>query len=114
MRTAGGLAAALLLAGCAAGGTSDARPPRAEADWTRAASVAVRLEDYRFVPDALTFRQGMPYRLRLENRSAHQHEFTAPAFFAAIAVRDPGIVSAARPEIVVDPGQDKELYFVAV
>ena len=99
-------AAVLLLAGCA----SD----RATNDWARATDVTVRLKDYRFEPRSLAFRRGTPYRLRLENRSTHQHEFTSPAFFGAIAARNPDVVSTARPEIVVDPGQEKDLYFVAV
>jgi uncharacterized cupredoxin-like copper-binding protein len=116
MRRSSFAAAVLLLTSCAAGQPPSSQPQQAAAlrdvDWRAAETVTVRLEDYRFVPDRLNFRHGAPYRLRLENRSTHQHEFTAPAFFGAIAVRNADVVSTARPEIVVDPGQAKELYFV--
>jgi uncharacterized cupredoxin-like copper-binding protein len=105
------VAVTLLLTACAA----EAPPsPAAKADWQAAETVTVGLVDYRFVPDRLTFRRGVPYRLRLENRSSHQHEFTSPGFFGAVAARNAEIVSKARPEIVVDPKQAKEFEFVPV
>jgi uncharacterized cupredoxin-like copper-binding protein len=127
MRKIGLAAALMLLAACA--GTSRPAPPTAGAppavapaaklapadvDWKAAETVTVGLEDYRFAPDRLRFRRGTPYRLRLENRGTHQHEFTAPAFFGAVAARSTAALSPARPEIVVDPKQVKEFEFVPV
>ncbi|HEV2007995.1 MAG TPA: hypothetical protein VGQ88_04645 [Burkholderiales bacterium] len=43
----------------------------ADADWSRAVAVTVRLVDERFVPDSLVFKRGVPYRLRLENTGHH-------------------------------------------
>jgi uncharacterized cupredoxin-like copper-binding protein len=115
-------AALLLLAACAETGrpaTPTAAPSAAKlapasVDWTAAETVTVGLEDYRFVPNRLSFRRGVPYRLRLENRGTHQHEFTAPGFFGAVAARSTAALSSARPEIVVDPKQVKEFEFVPV
>src|SRR5579864_8537950 len=76
------------------------------------AVVTVVLSDYRFSPDRLVFRRGAAYRLRLENRGKELHEFTAPGFFQAISVRTPGML-ASGGDIVLQPGERKELQFVA-
>ena len=73
-------------------------------DWSTAQPVNVMLIDDRFVPDQLTFRHGVPYRLHLENRGKDLHEFTAPEFFAASLVRDPSRIANGGEEIVVQPG----------
>jgi uncharacterized cupredoxin-like copper-binding protein len=107
--------ALLLLAGCAGPtGGAPAAKPAANVDWGAAETVTVALEDYRFAPDRLSFRRGVPYRLRLENRGRHQHEFTAPEFFHAVAARSTAALSPARPEIVIDPKEVKEFEFVPV
>jgi len=41
------------------------------------------------------------------------HEFTSPAFFKAIRVRNPKVLNPDRTEIDVQPGQSAELFFVA-
>ena len=51
-------------------------------DWSQAETVTVVMVDDRFVPDHLSFRHGVPYRLHLENRGKDLHEFTAPEFLA--------------------------------
>jgi uncharacterized cupredoxin-like copper-binding protein len=73
-------------------------------DWSAAQPVNVLLIDDRFVPDHLTFRQGVPYRLHLENHGKDLHEFTAREFFAASVVRDPSRIANGGEEIVVQPG----------
>jgi uncharacterized cupredoxin-like copper-binding protein len=73
----------------------------------------VVLSEYRFSPDRLVFRRGAVYRLLLENRGKELHEFTAPAFFHAATVRTPGILASGGGEIVLQPGERKELQFVA-
>ena len=60
--------------------------------------------DDQFVPDHLSFRHGVPYRLHLENRGKDLHEFTAPEFLADALVRDPGVLANAGQEVVVQPG----------
>lgn len=85
----------------------------ADIDWASAQLVTVHLVDTRFEPEKLSFKRGVPYRLRLENRGKEMHEFTAPEFFKAIAVRNPEVLEQAGNEVLVQPKEHKELYFVA-
>jgi uncharacterized cupredoxin-like copper-binding protein len=94
------LAAALLVAGCAA----SAQGPVA---------VTVDLVDYRFVPDHLVFRRGVAYRLHLANKGGEQHEFTAPEFQKSIEIENPEVVGTYGTEIVLQPGEQKDLEFMA-
>jgi len=82
-------------------------------DWSKAKKVTVVTVEYAFRPASLTFQQGIAYRLRLDNQGKEMHEFTAPEFFKAIQMRDAKALNADRTEIVVQPGEKKDLYFVA-
>jgi uncharacterized cupredoxin-like copper-binding protein len=82
-------------------------------DWSMAQKVRVVAADYTFRPADLTFRQGVAYRLRVDNRGTETHEFTAPDFFKTIDVRDWKPLNADHTEIVVQPGRHKDFYFVA-
>lgn len=94
-------------------------------DWAHAKAVNEVATEYKFIPAHLRFRVGIPYRLHLSNRGKETHEFHAPEFFAAITMRDlgrdqgrdpgrdAGPLNADRTEIVLQPGQDRDLYFVA-
>jgi uncharacterized cupredoxin-like copper-binding protein len=75
--------------------------------------VTVVLSEYRFSPDHLVFRRGVPYRLLLENRGKELHEFTAPAFLQAITLEAPEILVPGGGEVVLGPGERKVLVFVA-
>lgn len=83
------------------------------ADWAKAVTVTVVAVEYRFEPDRLVFRHGVPYRLHLVDRGRELHELTAPKFFAAIEMRNPAALNPERSEIVVRPGEARDLYFVA-
>jgi uncharacterized cupredoxin-like copper-binding protein len=85
----------------------------ADIDWAHAKEVNEVATEYKFSPAQLQFRAGTPYRLHIANRGKETHEFTAPEFFAAITIRDQGPLNADHTEIVLPPGQDKDLYFVA-
>jgi uncharacterized cupredoxin-like copper-binding protein len=85
----------------------------AATDWGRAQTVAVVTVEYAFKPNNLSFRKGVAYRLHLDNQGKETHEFTAPEFFKAIRIRDPKVVDPDLKEIVIQPGQQKDLYFVA-
>jgi uncharacterized cupredoxin-like copper-binding protein len=82
-------------------------------DWAKAQTVAVVTVEYAFKPKDLTFHQGVAYRLHLDNQGKETHEFTAPEFFKAIRMRDPKVVNADLTEIVIQPGEQKDLFFVA-
>jgi uncharacterized cupredoxin-like copper-binding protein len=75
--------------------------------------VSVELLDYRFSPDRLVFRRGVAYRLHLENRGREMHEFTAPEFLKAVEIGNPEVVGSYGAEIVVQPGDKKDLLFLA-
>lgn len=74
--------------------------------------MAVELIDNSFVPERLTFQHDAPYRLHLENHGKELHEFTAPEFFAAALVRDPGALADAGKEVVVQPGATTDVFLI--
>jgi uncharacterized cupredoxin-like copper-binding protein len=82
-------------------------------DWSKAQAVGVVTVEYAFKPANLTFRKGVAYRLHIDNQGKETHEVTAPAFFKAIRIRDPKVVNADLTEIVIQPGEQKDLLFVA-
>ncbi len=101
------------------GYAEDAQARVAAAEWTGAETVTVMLMEFRIAPQALVFRQGVPYHLRIENRGKLTHTFAAKGFFKAIAVQKVrlGESEAALPyvqSIVVAGGEVTDLYFVAL
>ena len=70
----------------------------------------VTMIDYKFVPDHLTFMHGVHYRLHLENHGKETHEFTAPVFFAAAKIDNPGVLNRERTEVVMQPGDVKDVF----
>ena len=101
------------------GYVEDAKARVAAAKWSKAQTVTVALSEFRFRPQELDFRTGVPYRLRIENRGQLSHTFAAAEFFGAIAVQkvSSGGSETALPyieSIVVARGEETELYFVAV
>jgi uncharacterized cupredoxin-like copper-binding protein len=84
----------------------------AATDWSTAETVTVVASEYGFTPNRLTFRAGMPYRLHLENRGKELHEFTAPAFLQSAELRNRDGVNAERTQILIQPGEQKDVYLV--
>lgn len=79
------------------------------ADWSKPQIMRVQLVDDRFIPDHLTFRHGVSYRLHLVNTGKDLHEFTAPQFFAEAVVRDPAKLANGGQEVVVQPGETADI-----
>ena len=122
-------AVTLGLAGCAGGEDVFGEPGAgyveemaaqvAAADWSKAETITVTLSEYEFAPATLSFRQGVPYRLRIENRGSVTHYFESEGFFKAIASQR---LKTPRGEIdlpylksiAVARGVEKELFFVPV
>jgi uncharacterized cupredoxin-like copper-binding protein len=100
------LLAALLYAAAPAAGA-------AGIDWSRARLVNVAAVEYRFVPNHLVFRRGVAYRLHVANRGSELHELTAPDFFKTAELRNPQALNREHTEVVLQPGEQKDLYFVA-
>jgi plastocyanin len=78
-------------------------------DWSKAETVTVFMQDYEFVPDALTLRVGRPYRLHFVNRSKELHEFDAPQFLATAALGNAARLVRQGTELDVEPGKEKDL-----
>jgi uncharacterized cupredoxin-like copper-binding protein len=81
-------------------------------DWSRAQTVTVVATEYGFAPSRLTLRVGAPSRLHLENHGTELHEFTAPAFLKTVELGNPDALNADRTEMVLRPGEQKDLYLV--
>jgi uncharacterized cupredoxin-like copper-binding protein len=82
-------------------------------DWSKARRVDLVAVEYRFEPNHLTFRHDRPYRLHVENHGRELHELTAPDFFKAAQLRNPEVLNQDHTELVLHPGDKKDLYFVA-
>jgi plastocyanin len=82
-------------------------------DWSKAEHMTVIMTEYEFNPDRLTFRHGIPTRLRLVNNSASIHDFTAPDFFKTVDFRDPGVIGPSGIGIAVEPHRQKEVDLIA-
>ena len=63
-----------------------AAPPSALAQAPQAAAVAVTMENFKFEPNAIQLRAGVPTILHLVNNAGGGHSFSAPQFFAAAKV----------------------------
>jgi uncharacterized cupredoxin-like copper-binding protein len=72
--------------------------------------VNVTLVEYQFSPDHLTFEHAVHYRLHLENQGKETHEFTAPMFFGAAKLDDPGTLNCEHTEVVLQPGESKDIF----
>ena len=90
-----------------------ADPPAPSVDWSRAELVTVQMVEDRIIPNRLRFRHGVPYRLHLENNGTEMHEFTAPEFLKAVFVRNREILEQEQNEVLLHPGERKDLYFLA-
>lgn len=107
------LCGAVVLATALCAFCADAPPAgTASVDWSAAQLVKVELVDERFVPDKLSFRRGIAYRLRLENTGTAMHMFTAPEFFKAVSVKNPEALDARQNEILLHPKEYRDVYFV--
>jgi len=75
--------------------------------------VTVQAKEYAFVPSDLHLEHGAVYRLHLQNVGKETHELTAPDFFKAAQIETPDILSGEGREILVQPGESKDLVFRA-
>ena len=78
----------------------------------KAKLVTVVTTESKFTPNKLTFRRGIPYRLHVENRGKEMHEFNAADLFKSSEIANPEALNADKTEIVVHPGEAKDLLFM--
>jgi uncharacterized cupredoxin-like copper-binding protein len=69
--------------------------------------------DYKFVPNHLTFKHDVHYRVHMENHGKETHEVTAPTFFATATIDNPEVLNREHTEIVMQPGDSKDLLLTA-
>ena len=79
-----------------------AAPAAAQPDWSHAARVTVSLSSFKFAPASLHLRAGQPVILHLENTGSGGHDFSAPAFFRAAAVRPADAAKLSGGSVDVD------------
>jgi uncharacterized cupredoxin-like copper-binding protein len=84
----------------------------ADVDWSKAQLVTVTAVEYDFQPSHLSFHHGVPYRLHLENHGKEVHELTAPEFFKSALIQDPAVLARDGTDLVVQPGESKDVLFV--
>jgi uncharacterized cupredoxin-like copper-binding protein len=103
----------LALAACAShpAAPDHLQPAAATIDWGAAKTVTVKLTDFDFLPSDLTFDSAQPVKLMLVNDGSGRHDFAAPAFFAASALRT-GSPAPAGGKVTVDKGQSAEIDLV--
>lgn len=72
-----------------------------EPDFSRAAQITVTLSSFDFAPAAIRLRAGQPVVLHLVNDAGGGHNFSAPEFFAASAIRteDQGLIYKGAIEL---------------
>jgi len=71
--------------------------------------VPIVTADYRFEPSEISLRVGTRYRLHVESRGKDTHELTAPAFFEAVELKNPDVLNAERTELLLQPGEQKDV-----
>ena len=82
------------------------------ADWSTAQPVAVVTTESKFTPNQFAFRRGVAYRLHVENRGKELHEFNAAELFKSSEIGNAEVLNADKTEIVVHPGEAKDLLFM--
>jgi len=75
--------------------------------------VTVEAKEYDFVPADIHLEHGVLYRLHLVNIGKETHELTAPDFFTAAQIETPDVLSGYGREILVQPGESKDMVFRA-
>jgi uncharacterized cupredoxin-like copper-binding protein len=121
------LTGSLLLAACAAGDDGFVEPTGSQlaelsaivaaVDWSNAEERTLVLDEFSFSPSDLTFKVNQPYELTLSNEGSVAHNFVAPEFLDAIAVKGlvfaDGEVNLPLLEFVaMEAGETNTLIFV--
>ena len=83
-------------------------------DWSKAQLVTMTTIEYAFEPNHLILSRDIAYRLHVENHGRELHELTAPDFFKSVELHDPDALNREHTEIVLQPNEQKDLYFVTL
>jgi plastocyanin len=96
----------IVMAGCSTHPKGGAQPVMAPAG--AGDTVTVRLSDFAYDPDHLRLRTGVPVRLHLANEGSGEHDFHAPAFFAASSFQ-PGFSAPHDGDVEVPANQSVDI-----
>jgi uncharacterized cupredoxin-like copper-binding protein len=91
--------------------------PQAQAagvNWSKAQLVTMTTIEYAFEPNHLILSRDIAYRLHVENHGHELHELSAPDFFKAVELHNPEVLNREHTEIVLQPNEQKDLYFVTL
>lgn len=117
----------LVLAACSAGDDGFVEPTSARmvelekiieaVDWSKAEERSLLLDEFEFTPASITSKRGQPYELTITNKGWTAHNFVAPGFFDAVAVRglifsDGEVSMPLLKSIAFEAGETKVLVFV--
>lgn len=88
-------------------------------DWSTAQRQTLVLDQFDFTPARLTFKRRQPYALTMTNEGFVAHDFVAPAFFGAVAIKalefsDGETSMPLLRHLTFNPGETKTLVFVPV
>lgn len=84
------------------------------ADWSQAETANVTATEFEFGPSRLRFERGRLYRLHLQDSGGVGHSFSAPEFFAAVALRDDTSAQKLRADggtVELASGESVDVYF---
>jgi plastocyanin len=87
------------------------RPQNAARPEIASETITIRLSSFKFAPDHLRLRAGVPVRLHLVNESDRGHDFSAPGFFSA-GLYGPGSSPPAKGRIEVGGKQSADIAIV--
>ncbi len=74
-------------------------------------TITVHLSNFRFAPDLLRLRAGVPVRLHIVNDSTGSHNFSSPALFL-LASSFPDGAPPASAKVEVGPKGSEDVVFV--
>lgn len=96
-------------------------PAVAAADWSAVQEVVIELGDHSYTPGEISFKLGVPYKLRLRNVGGTAHDMVGGTFFSEQVIalkmvnsRVGRIMADQINSIYLRPKNDTELWFVAL
>lgn len=92
--------------------SAGAAQPVAES-WANARPLTVTLSSFKFEPADISLDHGVPYDLRLTNRSSGGHDFANPAFFTQAQLRPDDAAKIRNGRVAVDGGESVEIHLIA-
>jgi len=74
-----------------------------------ATPISITLSTYAFTPSTLTLKAGTTYHMLFVNSGSKDHNFSAPAFFAAVAVAPEDRAKVEKGQVALEGGQSLDI-----